>query len=260
MSSAEDHVLPKPGIPKTLGILSIIFGVLLVLQGICGLGSVALAPLLMQFAETAQKTAKTQVEAQKKAVEKEYDDRIAAAKNEEEKKAIQQEKATALANQPEVTIDLSAAEAAIKDPKLMAVGIGGAVSGLVCHILLLISGIGLVRLAAWGRSLSVFWAGLLMVQIVLLLAATILIAIPANKPINDQQIANLEKAAQGKPPGSPEVLTLKFTKSLVEMTVPMTVGVSFLGMIYPVVVLILLNNKGARAALVAGKPKIQGEE
>ena len=31
MSNADGYVLPKPGVPKTLGILNVIFGVLVVL-------------------------------------------------------------------------------------------------------------------------------------------------------------------------------------------------------------------------------------
>jgi hypothetical protein len=259
MSSAEDYVLPRPGIPKTLGILNIIFSVILILLGICGLGTLVLAPYLMQLAETAQKTQQAKAEARTKEMEKGFDDRIATAKTDAEKQAIEREKASAITNQPQITMDFSAAEAAMNDSKVMAINVLGALSGLVCHVLLLISGIGLVRLATWGRSLAVFWAGLQIVQIILLLVASVLIALPANKPINDQQIANLEKAAQGKPPGSPEVFTLKLTKTIVSLSVPLAVGFSLLGTIYPVVVLILLNKKGARAALLAGQHEIPGE-
>jgi Sec-independent protein translocase protein TatA len=255
MSSAEGTVLPKPGIPKTLGILNIIFGVCLVLFGFCTIGLLIAAPSLMKLGEDMKKQVEAKAEAQKKETEKSYDDRIAAAKTDEEKKALEQEKAAAIDNQPQVAIDLTGAEAVIKDPKIMAIGLAGGISGLILHIILLISGIGLVRLAPWSRSLACWWAGLQVVQIIVMLALAILITLPANKPIQEAQLAKLEKAAQGKPPSSPEAVALQMSKMTTSMEVPLTIGSNLLYLIYPIICLVLLNNKGARAALLGGKPE-----
>jgi hypothetical protein len=256
MSSAEGLVVPKPGIPKTLGILNIIFGVILVLFGICGIGMTVLAPALMDMGDGLIKKTQADVEARNKATEKQFDDQIAAAKTDEEKKALEQQKAATIAMQPRVQpVDMSAAKEVLKDPTIMGVTYAGAFSGLILHIMLLVSGIGLIRLAPWARSLAVWWGGLVILYLAIFLAANIAIVMPANKPITDKQIANLEEQAKGKPPGSPEEMTLKVTKLGVSLALPLAVGQTIGLMIYPIVVLILLNTKGARAACLGQKPE-----
>ena len=123
MANADGYVLPKPGIPKTLGILNVIFGVLLVLYGLCMVGGLVAAPAMLQIAEKTVKEAQAKVEAQQKAQLKALDDREKAAKTEEEKKAIQQEKADASSPTAPIAqpMDMSAATGVLKDPTIMGV-------------------------------------------------------------------------------------------------------------------------------------------
>ena len=86
MANADGPVLPKPGVPKTLGILNIIFGVLLVLLGICMTGMLLMGPALLNVAEQSSKDVQAKIEAQQKASLKALDDQESAAKTEEEKK------------------------------------------------------------------------------------------------------------------------------------------------------------------------------
>ncbi len=255
MSSAEGLTVPKPGIPKTLGILNVIFGVLLVLMGLCGIVGLAAAPAMFGQIEKIAKEAQSKVEEQEKAQIKTFDDRIAAAKDDEEKKKIEQEKANAIAVQPKIaTPDMSAATDVFKDPTIMAVNYAGAISGLVLHILLLVSGIGLIRLAPWGRTLGIWWAALQIVQVIALLVATLVYVMPANQVNVEKQIAKLEAAekAQGGGPGAASAAQM--TKAMNAMAGPIAVGQSLSGMIYPVILLILLSTKGARAACLPKKP------
>ncbi len=183
MSNAEGYVLPKPGIPKTLGILNIIFGVLLVLYGLCTVGSLLAAPAMMQFAENTVKDVQNKAEVQRKAQIKTYDDRIAAATTEEEKKAIEQERAVAANSRRWLprwtcrrppTCSRTRRSWASPTPEMG--------TGLILHIMLLISGIGLIRLTPWGRTLGLWWAGLQIVQVVILLAVSIVVVQPISKP------------------------------------------------------------------------------
>jgi hypothetical protein len=258
MSSAEGHVLPKPGIPKTLGILNVIFGVIFVLLGVCGTGALILSPLFIKFANQVQKEIETKNEAQKKSIEKSYEERIATAKSDEEKQDLERQKANEIARQPKVNMNMGAAEDVLKDPKIMAVSYASMGAGLILHVILLTSGIGLIRLTPWGGSLACWWAGLQMVMSAVMLAVAITITLPASKPINDKQIATLEKAAQGKPANSIEALTLRITRFTTEAQVPLTVFYSLISIIYPIVILSLLNTQGARAALQA-KGKMQAD-
>lgn len=106
MSSAEGLVIPNQGIPKTLGILNVIFGVILILYGFCVLGSTLVFPTLMQFAEKAAKDVQAKEAARKQAELKSLDDRLASAKTDEEKKSIEAEKAnvSSLPAAPQVDI------------------------------------------------------------------------------------------------------------------------------------------------------------
>jgi hypothetical protein len=255
MANADGKVLPKPGIPKTLGILNVIFGVLLVLMGFCTIAGLAAAPVLFQGIEKVAKETQAKQQAQAKANEKAIDDQIAAAKTDEEKKALEQQKANL---PPQINInpmDMSAATEVMADPTIKAVNFGGAISGLACHVLLLISGIGLIRLTPWGRTLGLWWGGLMIVQVLALLAATIFVVVPANKPHIDKQMANLEAQVKAQGGGSAEAATLQMTKVMASLAVPMAIGQALAGMIYPVVLLILLQNPGARAACLAKKPE-----
>ena len=94
MDNVEGYTLPKPGIPKTLGILNVIFGVLMVLYGMCTVGFMIAAPALTGFAESTVKQAQAKVEESQKAQLKELDEREAAATTDEEKSAIQQDART----------------------------------------------------------------------------------------------------------------------------------------------------------------------
>jgi hypothetical protein len=260
MANADGYVLPNPGIPKTLGILNVIFGVIFVLLGICGIGSLLAAPALVNFGEKIIKDAQNKVEAKNKASEKELDDRIAAAKSDEEKKALEQERDVVIANRPPINqVDFSAATDVFNNRTIMAYSYAGAISGLILMVVLLVSGIGLIRLAPWGRLLAVWWGGLQLVQIAILLAANLLILQPLNKPNTDKQIAKLEEAAKGKAPGSPEVSALQMTKIIASLAIPMAVGQSLGGITYPIIILIMLNTKAARAALLPSKPEGEGE-
>jgi hypothetical protein len=256
MANAEGYVLPKPGIPKTLGILNVIFGVLLVLGGSCQLVMTVFLPAILQGAQNIAKDAQAKVEAQEKANLKSIDDQIAAAKTDEEKKALEQQRDAAAANKVQINpMDISAATDALKDPKIMAVSFGGIITGLILHILLLVSGIGLIRLTPWGRTLGVWWGVLMIVQVLGLLLATIFIALPANKPIQEKAIALAEEAAKKPGAGPGEASAAQMAKVMASLTVPMAVGQSLSGIVYPIVLLILLNTAGARAACLAKKPE-----
>jgi Sec-independent protein translocase protein TatA len=257
MSNAEGLVVPKPGTPKTLGILNIIFGVILVLMGTCQLGALAIAPAALNFIEKNVKEVQAKADEQHKAELKTVDDKIAAAKTEEEKKAFELERANVDANKVQFnTMDMSTANEALTNPTIKAVNIGGTLSGLILHIGLLVSGIGLIRLTPWGRSLALWWSGLIIVQVIGLAIATMIWAVPVNSAISQKQIANLEAQAKAGGPQAQMASTIvPMTKLTAQLVVPMIIGQSIAGIIYPIVLLIMLNGAGARAACLEKAPK-----
>ena len=75
MDSADDVVLPKPAIPKTLGILNVIFAVILILLGMCVGGMAIVAPQIQKFGQGFTDQMKAQAATQKAADLKTLDDR-----------------------------------------------------------------------------------------------------------------------------------------------------------------------------------------
>jgi hypothetical protein len=262
MANAEGYVLPKPGIPKTLGILNVIFGVLLVLYGFCTLGTLVAAPALVGFAEKTVKDVQTKVEAKQKADLKAFEDREKAATTEEEKKAIQQEREAFVANSPPVVqMDMSAATDALKDPVVMGYSYINLGTGVILSLLLLISGIGLIRLAPWGRTTAIAWAGLQILQLVVLTTASILYIQPVQLQNQQKMLAKMEadvKAGKAAP-GVAESLKMSQAMASNGVTTVIALGTAVVGSIYPVVVLLLLNTAGARAALLGPKPDGRAE-
>jgi uncharacterized protein YbjQ (UPF0145 family) len=224
-------------------------------------GVLAAAGPMMQFAEKTVKETQSKVEAQQqaqlKAQMKVFDEREKAATTEEEKKAIQQERDAAVANQPvSVKVDMSAATDVLKDPTIMGFSYLQMVTGIILSVILLISGIGLIRLLPWGRSLAVAWAGLQIVQIVLLTGISLAYVQPIQAANQEKMLAKME--ADAKAPGAPPVMaeSIKLNRAMSSSgaTAIMAVGTAVVGMIYPVIVLILLSRPGARAALQGPKP------
>jgi hypothetical protein len=254
MSIAEGYVLPKPGIPKTFGILNIIFGVVLMLAGFCLSGFTMVMPMALEMAEKEQKTQQAKADADYKAKLKEIDDRLTAAKTDDEKKTIQVEKDTAVASPPPTPPDISAITGMYKNPTIMGFTLGFYGSGAIMNLFLLISGIGLVRLKPWGRSMAVGLASIQILRIVGLLAVYLVVVQPVyivefNKMMtafaNDPQLKNA--------PGNVGQ-SLEMAKAMTSMGGIFAVGGAIVAMIYPILTIILLSTKGAKAACQSAKP------
>ena len=84
----------------------------------------------------------------------------------------------------------------LKDPVVMGFTYTQLLSGMALSLILLISGIGLIRLAPWGRSLAVAWAVLQILQIVLLSAASYFYVQPVTMANNEKMLAKMEAAAK----------------------------------------------------------------
>lgn len=256
MATADGYILPKPAVPKTLGILNIIFAVLLLLLGMCTLGMTILAPSLLQMAAKGQADVKARGEAAKTKQVEILDERAKQATTDEEKATIAKER-DAVANAPvPETPDLAQVTAALQDPKIMGITIGQLVTGLILHVLLLVAGIGLVRLTPWGRSLGVWWAGLQIAQLVVLAVINFTVLLPAQQPINDANIANLKKQADqpGAAPGAAPAAQM--AETMAKLGPVMTATYYVAAMAYPIICLVLLRTPGARAACVRRDPTL----
>ena len=253
-SLSQSYVLPKPGVPKTLGILSVIFAVVGILYGLCTLGITMSSTAIMDWSSNTLQQAQKQMDDRQAASFKALDDQEKLATTDAEKASIQAQRNT-LKAQPRIDAQVASmdtAKEALKNPTMMGAAYAQLVTGLALMILLLISGINLIRLRPSGRKLGVTWAVLQIVQLFLLVAVQFTVIQPINKPIQDKQLAALEEqAAKGNNPAAAS--TLQLTKIVTSMAPAFLIGFLVLGSIYPAIMLLMLNGQGARAALQGPK-------
>ncbi len=261
MANDPGFVIPKPGIPKTLGILNIIFGVLAVLLVGCFLGSTLAAPTLLEFSEQAAKQAQATQEKQQADSLKVLDEREKTETTDEQKAAIAQER-EAINARPKVAMpDMTAITAMMKNPTMMGYNIAYLGTALLLCLLLLVSGIALVRLARSGRPMANAWAVLQIAHVVLFTAISLLYVQPAMKPATEKMIADLEAQAKGGNAPPQVVQQIQMAKAMQgsSTTMILTVMLVLAVSVYPVICLILLNTPGAKAAFPAGKPRLEPE-
>ena len=255
MASADGLTLPKPAIPKTLGILNVIFAVLLILFGVCVGGIALFAPAIQQFGQRTMNQQKTQAEAQKASDLKVLDDRAKVATTDEEKATIAKERDAVVSRLLPVVPDMQMGTDVLKDPRVMGFTVTQVVTGLILHITLLIAGIGLIRLTPWGRSLTLWWAGLQIVQLLILGVVSFMVILPISKPRTEDGLAKL-KEVLAKPNAPPDTaMKIQFTEILVKFAPAIAVSQNLAGMTYPIICLILLSTAGAKAACLRRPPE-----
>lgn len=248
MASADGLTLPKPAIPKTLGILNVIFAVVLVVWGTCtGIGAL-LAPQIQQFGQGIVEKAKQDAEARKSADLKALDDREKAATSDEEKATIAQER-TAVNNRPlPVMPTVTATPDTFKDPTARVYLIVQLLSGLLLNILMLVAGIGLIRLTGWGRALGVWWAGLQVAQLVILGVVSFILIQPIQAKTTEATIAEMKKQLTGPNAPPNAAFTIQLMETVAKLTPVFAALYIVAGMTYPIISLVLLRTPGARAA------------
>jgi hypothetical protein len=240
---------PRTGIPKVIGILNIIFGVLLMLCSVCtGLSLAMQSAMGPAFAAQQQELQKAvQVDRNKKL--QELRDRAQAAKDEKEKADLQgQEKALQAQPLPKMP-DMSKF---IQESSLQVFTIADFISGLIFNILLLVSGFGLVRYKEWGRQLGLWVAALKIVRLIVLYGFLIVVVVPRVTQIFTSMVQEMaEQMPKAGPPGqrAPGAAELAQMSTMMQaMYTGLAVGMILLGSIYPIIVLILLSRPRVKAA------------
>ena len=259
MSMADGYVLPQPGIPKTLGIISIILAVLGIFYGFCTFTTTILSGAVMEMSSGVMKQVVADAEAKKKADLQALDVEAKAASTDAQKASIKTRR-DQIEAQPKLDADiadLDEAKEMLKNPAVMIPTYVIMLTGLLLAITLLIAGIGLIRLTPWGRTLSLWWAGLQIAQLLFWLIIELCVALPAQQAFQDKQMAQVQKQMKNaNDPAAAQAATqmARVTQSLAAVFL---FGGVFVGSIFPIVLLIMLNGDGARAACQGrSKPEI----
>lgn len=226
--------------PKVFGTLNIIFGLGLMACNLC-YGFYGLIPAFMNtITDLPRREAIEQREEARQELEQlKADER--RVKDEEQKAEIARKRKpleARLAAPPPPTVEHSA----WKEPRYFIHFAADFITGELLNVLMLIAGIGLVRLARWGRTLAIWVAWFKIARLALLgLSMGLLVA-----PIVARGTAEMEAAAEApgpKPAPNPEVAWW-----LGATAAGWGIGLFLGGSIYPAVLIAMLGRPRVRAA------------
>ncbi len=240
---------PKTSIPKTIGILNILFGSLLLLCGICWSLNLMMQSAMGPMMAMQQQQVQQALEAERQRKLQELQELENAAQDEKEKATLKA-KQNALKAQPQPKMpDMTKFT---QDVAFQGYAIADVVTGLVLNILMVVSGIGLVGLKEWGRRTAIWVAALKIVRLVALYGFFALAVVPVMvKQFTSMFQEMFEEMAKAAPPGQRIPGPAEMGQMGTVMGVMMTafaIGMIIFGAIYPVIVLILLSRPRVKAA------------
>jgi hypothetical protein len=245
-------VVPNPQIPRSFGLMNILFGSLMLLVAI-GYG------LAYVYAPTIQKMFQfTSIKAQQDKLKIERADKIAelkskeaAAKTEEEKLDLADERKK-LEAMP--TPDLSALEELqdmndYNEPRLAVFHILEISASIVLNVLMIVSGGGLMALREWARRLSIRVAQLKMLRWAAMAVTTMVMILPMTIERTQKAMPALEAQmlAQGAPVPAISMMTTFMRWSMMAGAVVM-VFAALIACVYPALAWWYLSRPPARAA------------
>jgi hypothetical protein len=255
-------VVPNPQLPRSFGLMNIIFGSLLLLLALGhGFWYLYTPTFTRQMQETAKK-----VQSDAKA---EQDERIAAlkeqeaaAKTQEEKDALKDERAS-IEKKTVVNImpfgDLSSMNV-MSDKRVAAYYAIEVVAAVILNVLMIVSGAGLLGLAEWARRMAIVIAQLKIVRWIAMTVALMVIVLPVTMEMTEKAMAAAE--AQIKAQGSGAAMPLPMSQLIrfgMIFTAVWQVFCAIVACVYPALLWWYLSRPPARAACLK-QPEPETEE
>lgn len=250
---------PANAVPKALGIVHIIYGLLLILAG-AGWGIYLLGiPLFLDFAQTAvRERTKSQQESNERRIA-EIDEEIAQTDDDAKKDDLLEQK---------TDLEISSESAPAFTFPTLGLSSAGPVftlgfelfTGLLLYGLMMIAGIGLILRKRWGRFLALGIAAIKIVQVVVVSGLYVGMLGPVvTNGIREEMTKAAELAAQDPPPEpsdeepAPAPATPEPTPDEIAGQVQLGIlihalGNLLFGLIYPIVTIYLLTRPAVRAA------------
>jgi hypothetical protein len=234
--------------PKTLGILNVVFALALMACGLCQ-NFYAMLPSLMSYANDAMvrdEAKKAEARAQKI---QELKAREASAAEGPDRDQIQDER-KALEAEAEVKPQRAAMLSApgLMDPRFLGHFLVDLISNLVLNLLLLISGVGLIFLRSWGRTLAVVVAWTKIVRLFFLAVSMTLVVAPYATTVLSTMEKEMAAAAPKAPPGP------SIAAALGMYLTALAWGMFLVGSVYPAVLIWLLGRSSVRMAVESPRP------
>lgn len=237
-------VIPNPRIPSSLGTLNVVFGLLLIFSSLANVGWTIMIDRL-QAAARAERTPRLEARlAELRAQQKTETNAQERARLQSEIDRLEDEKDDG-EDDPIVLGGTNTSDVRLAVPFWTNHALGVSLNGLMVA-----SGVGLIALRPWGRSLALGVAALKLVKLVVLTLVTVFVTVPIQVTRTRAMWAKIEAR---RPAGTPRLSSM--SNDMARMTAVYTtvsaVGFGIAGMVYPALTLWLLNKPSARAALIA---------
>jgi hypothetical protein len=248
-------VVPNPQIPRTFGIMNLVFGILMF---VVGAGYVAIAIVAPSFqkqmvGQIEQQQAKSKAEREAKVNELKAKEE--AAKTKEEKDALKDERETLELNVPP---DLSAMNEMMgfnvfSDIRVAIYSFSEMITGMILNVIMVVSGVGLLGLAEWGRRLAITVAWLKIMRWVAMIVVTLALIVPITAQKTQKMFDSIQQAqaraqanAGGRGAASMPMMNIAAFTSIAGAVA--MIFTALIALIYPILSIWFLTRPPARAA------------
>jgi Zn-dependent membrane protease YugP len=246
-------VVPNPQVPRTFGILNIIFGILLLLFGAYSITMLVIGPRVQNAVITQMKEQQASKKAVRDAKIADLKKKEEAAKTKEDKETIADEReALESSAEPDVSAIMGGAMGIASNPRIVAYTYVEAAAGILLNVLMLIAGVGLVRMSDWGRRLALGVAWLKILRWIAIMVFTLVVIVPITSEASQKILQEIDKTAKSKAGGGGSPIPLAFFSQFTAiLTAVVAVASALFGSIYPALSLWFLTRPATRAACLA---------
>ncbi len=244
-------VVPNPQIPRSFGLMNIIFGSVMLLVGAGYAAWFACAPMITQQMRAGIKKQQEIDKAARESKLAELKQQEDAAKTDEDKATIRDERK---ALEKHVAPDLSGMDDILgwnvfSDVRLAIFYISEVSTGMLLNLLMIISGAGLMALAEWARRLALGVAWLKILRWVAMIAVTMFLVLPITVERSQKLFQQIEAQAKVQSGGKAVVLPMSQMGRFTAISGAVVVVFSgVVASVYPALSLWFLTRPPSRAA------------
>lgn len=241
------YALPNTSLPKTTGVFNIVFGALLLLFVMFQIAATILSPMIVRFAQQTTGAAQARADAARQERIDILKKQLAAVEGDEEKDAIRGQIDTLeaqAARAPKVP-DMQAMSEKLQTPAVKAVSWLDMSTSALLNTLMLISGLGLLRLKERARRLALWVAGLKLARTTVLTLIQAFVIMPITLKVQREMFDQL--AAGGGGAANAPIMSMSMKAGAAAGTAMVFIGALF-AMVWPIMMIVMLTRPGSRAA------------